>query len=140
MACQKQPPAKVTSTPERNFKITVSSGGGFTGEYQGCTLSSDGVVRFWSRNRAGSDTTLGLAQGTLEKVRELESRLRAGGAVGSAYSETGNMTTWVRYEAPDSTYAWSWSGSGENEKTPAPFRTWYSEVQAYCRELSGPPQ
>jgi hypothetical protein len=138
VGCQKQPPAKVTSHPDRTFKISVGSGGGFTGAYEGCTLSSDGVVRLWSRRgAAAADTTLGLAQGSVEKALGFESRLRASGALEASHAETGNMTASVRYEIPESTYAWTWSGSGENEKTPLPFRAWYTEVQTYCREFSG---
>lgn len=139
LGCQKQS-AKVTSIPDRTFKISVGSGGGFTGAYEGCSISSDGVVRRWSRRGAASeDTTLGMAQGSVEKVRDFEARLRGSGALESAASETGNMTSTVLYELPDSSRSWSWPGSGENDKTPAAFKGWYSEIQTYCRESSGPP-
>jgi hypothetical protein len=86
--CQKQS-AKVTSTPDRTFKISVGSGGGFTGAYEGCTLSSDGVVRLWSRRGAAAeDTTLGMSQGSVEKAKGFEARLRGSGALDAPATET----------------------------------------------------
>lgn len=139
-ACQKpapKPQPEVTQEPPRVFQISVSGGGGFAGSWSGCTLASDGAVRLWTRRGAGAEATTKQAAGSAAKALEFEKRLLEGGALGLVAEGAGNMTARVAYATADSSRTWSWPGVGENENTPAPFRGWYSEVQAYCRATAG---
>jgi hypothetical protein len=121
----------------RPFSLILSVGGGFAGQTQGYTLSSDGEVRSWSQ-MAGSEATIhwkvSAPVDTISSLaRQLEPFLDAN------LAEVGNMTTRIQYVLPDTTYQWSKSGPGFSEDAPEPFRTWYSKVESFCHRLKPPP-
>lgn len=112
-----------------NYKITLSSGGGFTGLYSGYNLHGDGRVESWQRPLGKGDSLLwqrSLDATTVERLRE---KLLASGALTKRYDMAGNMTAVVVYETADTTYRWSWNQSG---KAPHELAAWYKEVRALC--------
>ena len=142
LACQKptakMPPATAhAQPPARAFTLTLSSGGGFTGAYTGCTLTSDGRARSWRRNPGGAETTLSEANGRADSVAALAKALD--GFLGSDLQGTGNMTTRIKYALPDTAFQWSIAGTGGSADDPEPFRNWYPRAEAWCRSLAAGP-
>jgi hypothetical protein len=126
--------ARDTVTP---FKLTISTGGGFTGAVSGCTLGSDGRVGDWAQQGAAPPSSRWNVQADRAKVIGFRRRLDA--AFGLNLRKYGNMTTVVKLELPDTLRIWSWSGHGASETTPEPFRTWFPEVEAFCDSLGTTP-
>ena len=118
------------------FKITVSTGGGFTGAVSGCTLGSDGRVVYWDKRGAAPESIRWSVAAGPSRILEFRRLLETGGALGLTLRETGNMTTVIQLELPDTLRIWSWPGHGASETTPEPFRTWYPQVEAYCESVS----
>lgn len=144
-ACQKKvvkdsapgPGAAQSIPPERaeTFAITIASGGGFTGRYTGYSLQSTGTVRHWEKRGAGAESTLWAADVPPGRVLEFRKALEQGGALAVTRRESGNMTTTVKLELPDTLLIWSWPGDGVDETTPEPFRAWYPQVLIFCMSL-----
>ncbi len=114
------------------FKISVATGGGFTGLVRGFYLHSDGKVEAWRRFPAQPDSILWAVQADPEKIAEFARQLEGTGALKIAYETTGNMTTRIVYSLPDTSYAWSWSNASD---APAELKEWYGKVRQFCREL-----
>jgi hypothetical protein len=143
VSCQKQtakgPSAAAPQAiaPPQPFTLTLSSGGGFAGLYQGFTLTSAGEVRAWERRPGAAESPVWKAQGNPDSIlafaRDLDKSL------GVDLHGTGNMTTRILYALPDSTYQWSISGAGPSPDAPEPFRTWYARAEGYCRGLAPKP-
>ncbi len=132
-ACERMPgPAN-----RRPFTMNLSSGGGFSGMYSGCTLASDGTVIHWQKF-GGRDSTLAKAMGSPETILSLRRKLEADGALSIHNDATGNMTTRAELKTADSVYSWSWSGSGLNENTPSALKAWFADADAYCQSFSAP--
>lgn len=149
LACQKQA-AKIPETAPSNakespvkpaapkpFAISISSGGGFSGFTEGCTLTSLGEAKGW-RSRPGAPESILWSKGTsadsaLAFAHALE------GYLSLDLKEAGNMTTRIRFELPDSAYVWSISGAGASPQAPEPFRTVYARADAFCRSLAPSP-
>lgn len=128
------PPAGKLDAAE-TFAITIASGGGFTGRYSGYSLKSTGSVRRWEKRGAGGDSTLWVGDVPPGRVLEFRKALERGGALAVSRRESGNMTTTVKLELPDTLLIWSWPGDGVDETTPDPFRAWYPQVEMFCKSL-----
>lgn len=115
------------------FTLTLSSGGGFSGRVDGFTLNSQGEVKAWSKQPGQPETTLWSIQDKPDSALALFAALQPFLTV--TLQETGNMTTRIRLESPDSTWQWSQSGNGASEDAPEPFKTWYARAEAYCQSL-----
>ena len=122
-------------TQIESFKITIASGGGFTGLYKGYTLHSDGQVVHWQRFGAGQDSVLWTAKGNAEQIDNFKKKLEESGALSQPFQETGNMTTTVTLALPDTSYTWSWPGTGVNDNTPDVLKELYPLVEKYCKNL-----
>ena len=117
-----------------SFTLTLSSGGGFAGSYQGYTLASNGDVTAWSGGAAGQRTDLWTRKAAPESLAAFARVLD--GFTGTGLSQTGNMTTRIEYASPRGDHQWSIAGAGAAPDAPEPFRTWYARVEAYCRNLA----
>jgi hypothetical protein len=109
----------------------LSTGGGFSGAYTGCTLASDGTVRNWRRFPATPESTTWTTHASPDSIAALAKALDA--FLASQAQATGNMTTRVSYSLPDTTYRWSIPGSGASDTDPEPFKTWYPRAESWCR-------
>lgn len=127
-------PSTLPSSPE-TFTLSLSSGGGFTGRYTGFTLASDGTVKEWERSGVGAESTLWETRIPADRISDFRKRLEQGGALGITLQESGNMTSLVKLQLPDTLYLWSWSGAGVSESVPEPFRSWFPEVLGFCGNL-----
>ena len=145
--CQKQ--AAKTPAPDSSetasgnpaspkpFTLTLSSGGGFSGQTQGFTLTHAGEVKAWQKRPGATESISWTKQAPADSVVAFAKALEA--YLGAELKETGNMTTRIQYALPDSTYRWSISGAGASTDAPEPFRTWYARTEAYCRGLAPSP-
>jgi hypothetical protein len=132
-------PAPLAESRVTPFKITLSTGGGFTGAVSGCTLGSDGRVAYWDKRGPGPEAirwSVVAGPPRILELRRLLGLLEKGGALNATLEESGNMTTIVKLELPDTLRIWSWSGHGASETTPEPFRSWYPQAEAFCQSLS----
>ena len=119
------------------FTLTLSSGGGFAGLYQGCTLTSQGEVKGWQKRAGAPEAIAWTVQVGQDSIAALAKDLEV--YLGVELRDAGNMTTRILFELPDTTHQWSISGSGASTEAPEPFRTWYARAEAYCRGLAPPP-
>lgn len=134
--CQKESVRNDTAVSQKEvFEITIASGGGFTGLYKGYTLHSDGQVVHWQRFGAGQDSVLWAAQDNPEQIHTFIKQLEESGLLKKTFQETGNMTSMVTLELPDTSHTWSWPGTGVNDSTPDVFKEWYPLVESYCKNL-----
>lgn len=145
IACKKEATKTSDTEPENDtlngttqidtVELTIARGGGFTGLYKGYTLHSDGQVVHWQRFGAGPDSVLWKAQDNSGKIHDFVNQLEESEVLTKNIQETGNITTIVTLELPDTSHTWSWPGSGVNDSTPDIFKEWYSLVENYCRTL-----
>jgi len=112
------------------FRLSVSTGGGFTGLSTGYTLSNDGRVEHWRRFAGGEKTTLWSRPGSASKIMAFRKQLKEMGMIGKQIQESGNMTTTVTLALPDTTYTWSWSQLKKTDLTG-----WVRDVEIFCRKL-----
>ena len=118
---------------EKNFKISIATGGGFTGLVRGFYLYSDGKVETWRRFPAQSDSILWTAQVEPWRIAEFAQQLERTGALKKTSEGTGNVTTRIIYSLPDVSYTWSWSSA---HTAPPELKAWYDKVKQFYRELS----
>jgi hypothetical protein len=126
-----------TAAQDMDFTLTLSSGGGFAGTWQGYDLASNGRVTAWSGRPGGPRSeqwTRNADPDTLAAyARELEAFR------GARLDSAGNMTTRIGYVSPRGSYQWSIAGAGGAPDAPEPFRTWYPRLETYCRGLAPRP-
>jgi hypothetical protein len=118
------------------FKIILSSGGGFTGLKNGYTLFSNGKVDKWSQISVIKDSINWSTQIDSLQIYQLKNDLEATGILNKNYSETGNITTQLKYVTQDSVYTWSWKGKGENSEIPDEIKGFYEKLTKFCTELT----
>ena len=118
---------------QNQFKISLASSGGFTGMFKGFSLYADGTVEHWLRYPSQKDSVLWTTTAEQDEIKSFQRRLQQSGILQETLQGTGNMTTMVGYEAPDSSYVWSWSGVGVPDNIPNVFKEWYQSVQEFCK-------
>lgn len=125
------------ATSEQNqFKISLAIGGGFTGMFKGFTLYADGRVEHWLRYPTQKDSVLWTTTVERDEIKSFQRRLQQSGILQQTLQGTGNMTTMVIYEVPDSSYVWSWSGVGVSDNISSVFKEWYQSVKEFCEQQS----
>jgi hypothetical protein len=119
------------------FTLTLSYGGGFSGLYEGYTLSSPDSVTAWRQRAAGPRAEEWARKADPESliafVRELKPYF------GAESAGTGNMTARIDFQSPGVHHEWSMGGAPASPDAPEPFRTWYRRVESYCRGLGSAP-
>jgi hypothetical protein len=126
-----------TAAPAGPFHLTVSSGGGFAGLWQGCTLASDGQASAWKRMAAGPLENQWAGKADPDSVAAFARALEAAAAV--KLEEAGNMTSRLEYVSPAGEYHWSIPVAAPGPDSPEPFRSLYPRIEAYCRALAPAP-
>lgn len=114
------------------FKISVATGGGFTGLVRGFYLHADGKVEAWRRFPAQPDSILWTVQADPGKIAEFVQQLEKTSELKKVHEETGNITTRIIYSLSDTSYTWSWSNA---VGAPLGLKEWYAQVWQFCRAL-----
>lgn len=131
---QKIQPGQSTEKSNEFIKMTIATGGGFTGLWNGYSLYPDGKIERWQRFPAKADSILQTVHTDNSKVTEFSQNLLQSGMIGKTYQNPGNMTTVITFTLPDTTYSWSWSGTGATEDLPVELKNWYKVVQQFCQD------
>lgn len=130
-ACQNKSTERTMRTKAVTpFKITVSSGGGFTGLTSGYSLSSEGVVEHWQHFRAGTDSVLWSEKTDASRIQFFKQQLEETGLLKKNIQQSGNMMTTVNLVLPDTTYTWYWNASGKSDLS-----RWVKDVQRFCESM-----
>lgn len=119
------------------FTLTLSSGGGFAGTWQGCTFDSAGKATAWTRSPSGPRADRWTRPADPDSLRAFARELEA--SLGTKLEQTGNMTWRLEYASPRGEYQWSFPGAGPASGAPEPFNTLYPRIEAYCRGLNPGP-
>ena len=114
------------------FKISVATGGGFTGVVTGFNLHANGKVEAWRRFPAQPDSILWTVDVEPVQIEQIARNLERTGAFKSEYEVTGNFTTRIIFSSRNGQYSWSWSDADD---APPKLRKWYGDVRRFCREL-----
>jgi hypothetical protein len=136
------PPAN-TSVPARGeapagpFRLTVSSGGGFAGQWRGCTLNSAGEATAWKSMASGPRESQWTGKADPDTVAAFARTLEASRDV--KLEGAGNMTARLEYASSSGEFQWSVPGAAPGPDSPEPFRTLYPRIEAYCRALAPAP-
>ncbi len=118
-----------------SFKITISEGGGFSGQVKGYHLLADGTVQHWQQVPGQKESILWQSKQDPATILKIKNQLEKSSALEKEYTEKGNMTTTVTYVLPDTTYTWSWPGVGAMGNVPPEFRQWFAEVTKFCQAI-----
>lgn len=129
-------PARADTGIPESFRVTLSSGGGFAGLYQGYILSPDSVRAFRQRGAAPPEE-LWARSADPDSLRAFVRDLRA--YSGDQAGESGNMTTRIVLADSAGERTWSMAGMPAQADAPGPFKSWYSRAEAYCRSLAPAP-
>jgi len=130
-------PSKEPTAKNGSFTITLSSGGGFAGIYQGYTLLSTGEITAWSGRAEGPRTDSWRRKADPDTLAAFA--LALDGYLGTELEQAGNMTLLIEYASPRGGHQWSIAGASVPPDAPEPFRTWYPRMETYCRSLASAP-
>ncbi len=132
IACHKK---SAETTPQQDaivpFQISIATGGGFTGLYQGFTLHSDGKIEQWQQDRAGEVKILKSIQGDAKEFVKFRKELERDDIFKIKLTQTGNMTSKIVYQKGDSTFVWTWQAGGE---IPPQMQKWYDSIKIFCKQ------
>ncbi len=121
---------------DTSYRITLSSGGGFSGFTRGFTLFGSGRIEYWQRARVGQDTLLKSLAVSPAEIARFRNELIQSGALQKEVHSTGNITNRVVFATMDTTYTWMWGGEKAAESVPKPLLMWYQSVRKYCEQAN----
>ena len=135
-ACQNLKGQK-TRQPAFAFRLVLGEGGGVTGLRSGYTLASDGTVEHWRQNPGADLVIVWSKKVDSSRIAAFRNELVDGGALSLDLRDKGNMTTFVRLEQPDTTYAWSWPAMAKGKAGLSFLQGWYERVVSFCSSQRG---
>ncbi|MFT6815179.1 MAG: hypothetical protein ACJAZ3_001079 [Sphingobacteriales bacterium] len=110
--------------------ISVGSGGGITGDYNGYMISSKGQGYVWTQELRQELEVEPLFNTTSDSVNIWFMRLAAMEIEKVNYNKPGNFSFFIELVKPDTTYKITWSNQN---KTPASWGLFYSDFTEYFR-------
>ena len=117
-----------------DYNIEISQGGGFTGNYQGYTIDSTGVVKsFEGVISANSQRD---EKGKLSQVQISEINKLIPSILGIRYKENGNMTTSIVLKKRSDEIRFSWEGITPGKKVPAELANFYEKVNNIITKIN----
>lgn len=114
----------------KDFHLVFGEGGGFTGLWQGHTVTAAGVIYSWKGRRPGENQRpAGRLSG--KQVQALWQEIQRAGFFAQEWNERGNMTAVLRVTANGATREWAWvPSSGSSAAKTAP-----QQLQRFCHNL-----
>ena len=70
------------------------------------------------------------------QVYKFKDMIEKSGILNEQLNETGNITSYLKYEAADSTYKWNWAGKDDSENDSNEIKKIYSKIKMFCIELA----
>jgi len=132
---KRQVMSKAAMAKSNDFiEISLSSGGGYTGMYDGFTMFPDGRVTCWQRKPAGGESILWNTKVAQTKTARFAAQLLAIDALNKPLKKSGNALTIVSITTADSTSTWSWN-TMKNDAPPELVQ-WYKGAAKFCRKLA----
>ena len=110
--------------------IQIYSGGGFSGVYSGCKVSTKGTVIHFTRNARGNIVKENQVVIPVDSVHYLLKELFATGIFQHAVHKTGNMTYYFTYQDGNQSFSISWVSEHD---VPAAFWRWYINYRQRCQ-------
>lgn len=116
-----------------DYNVTISQGGGFTGERQGFIIDSTGTVNNFSRMLKSDIKTTYKGKMSDEQIAELNKLFPS--ILNTRYNENGNMTTSVLLKNKDLEFRFSWGGTDPGQNVPVELRTFYDKINFIIKNL-----
>jgi hypothetical protein len=121
------------------FSIELSSGGGFSGLWNGFILHSDGTIESWQGKQSKTEGVTRLGTIDAGEINEIKAMIEKDGIMGRAFRETGNMTTMLRVTDGDEMRFITWPGTIEDDaKMPAEVRGVYAKIRKHIDPYRAP--
>lgn len=108
------------------YNITVSQGGGFTGERTGFIVDSSGTAFSFSALPSSEVKTSPKGKLNTEQITELNKLFTT--ILNTKYTENGNMTTSILLKKANDELRYSWGGIEPGKKVPSELSAFYNKV------------
>lgn len=108
------------------YNITLSQGGGFTGERQGYIIDSSGTVNSFSAMPNSAVKTSIKGKMSIEQIAEVNKLFPS--ILGTKYNENSNMTTSILLKKGNTEFRYSWGGVEPDKNVPSELSAFYARV------------
>jgi hypothetical protein len=116
---------------EPMWTVRIGSQGGFTGGGSGQEIRSDGSVESWSQITPDDQVTRqAVGHAEASALAALQEAMTAPELRAAQSAETGNMTTFLEWQAGGEVRRWSWAESMRGAKIPDPVQRAYQAALA----------
>ena len=127
---------KHTMADQKPFTIELSSGGGFSGLWNGYIIRSDGAIQSWHGKQMKTDEVKDLGQVEPDDIAEVKTILDRDKIMNLALHETGNMTTMLKVTSGDEMTFITWPGSMDDEgQVPAQVLETYTLILKLVQQM-----
>ena len=117
-----------------DYSITISSGGGFTGNHEGIIIDSLGIVS--SVQGIILSRSPKIYKGKLGQEQILEINKLLPSIFNIKYKENGNMTTSITLTKDKKSLSFSWEGIGISKNVPSALAEFYKIINNSISQLN----
>lgn len=107
------------------YNITLSSGGGFTGSYNGYYIDTTGTVSQWEGRTFDLSTRKVVTHLSPDKLKEINDKITTLGIMNVNYKISGNISSSISISNNDSTHLITWAGIEPSNDIPENIREFY---------------
>lgn len=111
------------------FNITLSSGGGFTGMYNGYYIDTLGNISSWEGRIFDMAGLKPVGKLTPDKLKELNTKINEKEILNIQYKKPGNIFSSISFKTAIITHAISWSGYEPEQDVPEKIKEFYSYIK-----------
>lgn len=116
-----------------NYNIMITSGGGFTGNYDGVTIDTAGNIKTWSGKTIESAVFKKAGSLTDEEITEINELMIHLRLFEIEYSKPGNISQSLTLIKNSTEHRFSWEGFTPGADVPANLKLFYSKINEIIR-------
>ncbi len=128
-SCNKQ---QMKSQSENVSTVHLSKGGGFTGIYNGYSITSQGQLVSWQQTAAGEKDVQATDKVKAKKVKPFFQQIET--FIETDLESPGNMTTKLVLQRPDTTVTWLWNAENTDTEPTAELNELYLSMWQFCQK------
>lgn len=112
-----------------NFCITLGTGGGFTGLYNGYYIDTLGNISTWEGRKFNIASGISVGKISTSDLQDLNFKIQEMKILNLQFRKSGNISSSISFVKENSVHTISWSGFEPDEQVPQVIRDFYFYIK-----------
>ncbi|MCX6150796.1 MAG: hypothetical protein NTX22_09750 [Ignavibacteriales bacterium] len=117
-----------------NYELTIGSGGGFTGGYEGHFIDSLGIIYSWKGIAITDSNKILFGKLNDEQIELVNKLIDSSDILNLDYRHSGNIISFITIKNDSKEYKYSWVGVSPDDNVPPNLRKFDAEIKQIIKQ------